>query len=106
MLGLVFGSLAIFVALACDLFLLPAFILILKPKFLSKEQKEAANAELDTHFIETHHGLLFRTADDDRVQDLPLASLYLLLRMEQVQHYQQVLRQHLIFQELMMILIP
>ena len=43
-----------------------------------------ANAELDTHFIETHHGLLFRTTDDDRVQDLPLASLYLLLRMEQV----------------------
>jgi 3-methylcrotonyl-CoA carboxylase alpha subunit len=43
-----------------------------------------ANAELDTHFIETHHGLLFRTTDDDRVQDLPLASLFLLLRMEQV----------------------
>jgi len=43
-----------------------------------------ARAELDTHFIETHHGLLFRTTTDDRVQDLPLASLYLLLRMEQV----------------------
>ncbi|MFC1720566.1 acetyl-CoA carboxylase biotin carboxylase subunit [Pseudomonadota bacterium] len=43
-----------------------------------------ANAELDTHFIETHHDLLFRTTDDDRVQDLPLASLYLLLRMERI----------------------
>jgi 3-methylcrotonyl-CoA carboxylase alpha subunit len=41
-----------------------------------------ANAELDTHFIETHHDLLFRTAEGDRIQDLPLASLYLLLRME------------------------
>ncbi|MCJ7815709.1 MAG: hypothetical protein MUP31_06630 [Xanthomonadales bacterium] len=43
-----------------------------------------ANAELDTHFIETHHDLLFRTSDDDRIQDLPLASLYLLLRMERI----------------------
>ncbi len=41
------------------------------------------NAELDTHFIEKHHDLLFHSSDDDRVQDLPLASLYLLLRMEQ-----------------------
>jgi 3-methylcrotonyl-CoA carboxylase alpha subunit len=40
------------------------------------------NAELDTHFIEKHHELLFHASDDDRVQDLPLASLYLLLRME------------------------
>ncbi|MBT8047453.1 MAG: acetyl/propionyl/methylcrotonyl-CoA carboxylase subunit alpha [Xanthomonadales bacterium] len=40
------------------------------------------NAELDTHFIETHHDLLFHSTDSDRVQDLPLASLYLLLRME------------------------
>ncbi len=42
------------------------------------------NEELDTHFIETHHDLLFHTSDQDRVQDLPLASLYLLLRMERV----------------------
>jgi len=42
------------------------------------------NAELDTSFIETHHDLLFRTSDRDRVKDLPLASLYLLLRMERV----------------------
>lgn len=41
------------------------------------------NAELDTHFIDKHHGLLFHRSEDDRVQDLPLASLYLLLRMEQ-----------------------
>lgn len=41
-----------------------------------------ANAELDTHFIATYHDLLFRTADRDRIQDLPLASLYLLLSME------------------------
>ena len=41
------------------------------------------NAELDTHFIEKHHDLLFHASDEDRVQDLPLASLYLLLRMEQ-----------------------
>ena len=39
-------------------------------------------AELDTHFIEKHHSLLFHASDEDRVQDLPLASLYLLLRME------------------------
>ncbi len=38
---------------------------------------------LDTGFIENHRGLLFRDSETDRVQDLPLASLYLLLRMEQ-----------------------
>ena len=41
-------------------------------------------AELDTHFIENHRSLLFHSSDQDRVQDLPLASLYLLLRMEAV----------------------
>jgi len=46
--------------------------------------KPFMNGEVDTHFIETHHGLLFRTSDQDRVEDLPLASLYLLLRMEQI----------------------
>jgi 3-methylcrotonyl-CoA carboxylase alpha subunit len=40
-------------------------------------------AELDTGFIERHRGLLFRDSAADRVQDLPLASLYLLLRLEQ-----------------------
>jgi 3-methylcrotonyl-CoA carboxylase alpha subunit len=40
-------------------------------------------AELDTGFIERHRDLLFHTAEEERVQDLPLASLYLLLRMEQ-----------------------
>jgi len=40
------------------------------------------NAELDTHFIENNHDLLFHASEDDRIQDLPLASLYLLLRME------------------------
>ncbi len=39
--------------------------------------------EVDTAFIETHRGLLFHDSETDRVQDLPLASLYLLLRMEQ-----------------------
>jgi len=39
-------------------------------------------AEVDTGFIERHRELLFHTTDEDRVQDLPLASLYLLLRME------------------------
>jgi 3-methylcrotonyl-CoA carboxylase alpha subunit len=42
-----------------------------------------ARAELDTGFIEHHHDLLFHVTEADRVQDLPLASLYLLLRMEQ-----------------------
>lgn len=36
-----FGSLAIFMALLCDLFLLPAFILLLKPTFLSHKEKKA-----------------------------------------------------------------
>jgi 3-methylcrotonyl-CoA carboxylase alpha subunit len=40
------------------------------------------DAELDTHFIEKYHDLLFHASNEDRVQDLPLASLYLLLRME------------------------
>ncbi len=39
--------------------------------------------DIDTGFIEKHHGLLFHDSEIDRVQDLPLASLYLLLRMEQ-----------------------
>ena len=39
--------------------------------------------DLDTGFIENHRGLLFHDSETDRVQDLPLASLYLLLRMEQ-----------------------
>ena len=38
---------------------------------------------VDTHFIENHHDLLFHDTVGDRVEDLPLASLYLLLRMEQ-----------------------
>jgi 3-methylcrotonyl-CoA carboxylase alpha subunit len=42
-----------------------------------------ARAELDTGFIERHRDLLFHHSAEDRVQDLPLASLYLLLRMEQ-----------------------
>ena len=42
-----------------------------------------AQAELDTGFIERHRELLFHDSAEDRVQDLPLASLYLLLRMEQ-----------------------
>jgi 3-methylcrotonyl-CoA carboxylase alpha subunit len=40
-------------------------------------------AELDTGFIETHRDSLFHSSEEDRVQDLPLASLYLLLRLEQ-----------------------
>jgi 3-methylcrotonyl-CoA carboxylase alpha subunit len=42
-----------------------------------------ARAELDTGFIARHHDLLFHDSAEDRIQDLPLASLYLLLRMEQ-----------------------
>jgi len=42
-----------------------------------------ARAELDTGFIARHRELLFHDSAEDRVQDLPLASLYLLLRMEQ-----------------------
>ena len=40
-------------------------------------------ARLNTRFIEEHNDLLFHASEHDRVQDLPLASLYLLLRMEQ-----------------------
>ena len=40
-------------------------------------------AELDTEFIARNRELLFHSSSEDRVQDLPLASLYLLLRMEQ-----------------------
>jgi 3-methylcrotonyl-CoA carboxylase alpha subunit len=40
-------------------------------------------AELDTGFIESNRELLFHSSDADRLQELPLASLYLLLRMEQ-----------------------
>jgi 3-methylcrotonyl-CoA carboxylase alpha subunit len=39
-------------------------------------------AEVDTGFIARHHELLFHETAADREQDLPLASLYLLLRME------------------------
>jgi 3-methylcrotonyl-CoA carboxylase alpha subunit len=45
--------------------------------------KPFRDAELDTHFIEKHHDMLFHESEHDRVQDLPLASLYLLLRLEQ-----------------------
>jgi 3-methylcrotonyl-CoA carboxylase alpha subunit len=41
------------------------------------------SAQLDTHFIENHRDVLFHSSDNDRVQDLPLASLYLLLRMDE-----------------------
>ena len=37
---------------------------------------------VDTHFVEDHHALLFHETPEDRLRDLPLASLYLLLRME------------------------
>jgi 3-methylcrotonyl-CoA carboxylase alpha subunit len=46
---------------------------------LSQPFKEA---QLDTHFIEKHRALLFHDSGADRVQDLPLASLFLLLQME------------------------
>jgi 3-methylcrotonyl-CoA carboxylase alpha subunit len=42
-----------------------------------------ARAELDTGFIGRHRDMLLHASESDRVQDLPLASLYLLLRMEQ-----------------------
>jgi 3-methylcrotonyl-CoA carboxylase alpha subunit len=45
--------------------------------------KPFIRADLDTGFIEKHRDLLFHDSETDRVQDLPLASLYLLLRMEQ-----------------------
>jgi 3-methylcrotonyl-CoA carboxylase alpha subunit len=41
------------------------------------------DAQLDTAFIETHRESLFHASEQDLVQDLPLASLYLLLRLEQ-----------------------
>jgi 3-methylcrotonyl-CoA carboxylase alpha subunit len=40
-------------------------------------------AEVDTAFIPRHRDSLFHSTEQDRVQDLPLASLYLLLRLEQ-----------------------
>jgi 3-methylcrotonyl-CoA carboxylase alpha subunit len=45
--------------------------------------KPFSEAKLDTGFIESHRELLFHSSDADRIQELPLASLYLLLRMEQ-----------------------
>jgi 3-methylcrotonyl-CoA carboxylase alpha subunit len=45
--------------------------------------KPFVEGDLDTGFIENHRELLFHDSETDRVQDLPLASLYLLLRMEQ-----------------------
>ena len=45
--------------------------------------KAFADAKLDTGFIENHRDSLFHASHEDRVQDLPLASLYLLLRLEQ-----------------------
>jgi 3-methylcrotonyl-CoA carboxylase alpha subunit len=45
--------------------------------------KPFVEGDLNTGFIENHRGLLFHDSETDRVQDLPLASLYLLLRMEQ-----------------------
>ena len=41
-------------------------------------------AELDTGFIEKHRGLIFHERARDIEADLPLASLYLLLRREQI----------------------
>jgi len=41
------------------------------------------DAELDTGFIEQHHDILFQDLESDRARNLPLASLFLLLRMEQ-----------------------
>ena len=40
--------------------------------------------EVNTHFIEEHHDTLFHETAADQVRDLPLASLFLLLRMEQL----------------------
>jgi len=39
-------------------------------------------AELDTGFIEKNRDALFHASHEDRMQDIPLASLFLLLRME------------------------
>ena len=41
-----------------------------------------ARAQLDTGFIENNKASLFHTSHEDRMQDLPLASLFLLLRLE------------------------
>ena len=41
------------------------------------------DAEVDTGFIEKHRASLFHDSQEDRIQDLPLASLFLLLRLEQ-----------------------
>ena len=41
-----------------------------------------AKAQLDTGFIEKNKVSLFHTSHEDRMQDLPLASLFLLLRLE------------------------
>ena len=38
--------------------------------------------QVDTRFIDDHHDVLFHDTEEDRLRDLPLASLYLLLRME------------------------
>ena len=46
-------------------------------------EKQGRCYQVDTGFIGRHQELLFHRSDRDRVQDLPLASLYLLLRMEQ-----------------------
>jgi 3-methylcrotonyl-CoA carboxylase alpha subunit len=46
--------------------------------------KPFAEGDLDTGFIANHRRLLFHDSESDRVKDLPLASLFLLLRMEQV----------------------
>jgi 3-methylcrotonyl-CoA carboxylase alpha subunit len=40
-------------------------------------------ADIDTGFIEKNRQSLFHNSEEDRLQDLPLASLYLLLRLEQ-----------------------
>ncbi|MCP4753544.1 MAG: MMPL family transporter [Proteobacteria bacterium] len=39
-----FGTLAIFVALLCDLYMLPALIIVFKPKFLTRKEKREAAA--------------------------------------------------------------
>jgi 3-methylcrotonyl-CoA carboxylase alpha subunit len=41
-----------------------------------------AKAQLDTGFIENNKASLFHASQEDRMQDLPLASLFLLLRLE------------------------
>ncbi len=40
----IFGSMAIFTALICDLFLIPSLILVFKPRFLNKDEKKALKA--------------------------------------------------------------